>query len=143
MSGTTGLREDHLPEVEARLESLDNPTEITTGGAEGVDTFCMVRLLNLFPSKKRGGKVHHRLVVPAAPHDHSWERIQQFMDEIIHMPNGRHPYRERNHLLVYHGDVLEAFPLKPENQSPRSGTWMTIRLGRKKPMDQVNVTILE
>ena len=117
------------------LMDLSDPTEFTTGGAVGIDSWACAIALKIF-----GGTLH-RLVIPAAPYNE--ETVAQFIEKgpnlggriIEFMPRvpgkrANYHYMARNDRLVEYADVLLAFPLT-EEEEVRSGTWATVRRARK------------
>lgn len=74
--------------------------------------------------------VHVHAVVPAnrSQIDPDWRK---YCDTSEEMPPSEDPYRDRNKRMVDIGNSLVGYPARPEKESPRSGTWMTIRLARK------------
>lgn len=105
------------------VERLRDPTEITTGLADGIDTEAMLAAYHLYPDAL------HRVVVPRGPFNKdalAFAKSHGFA--VIYAPERAHPYRPRNLLLVQYADELEALPEGPEKAHPRSGTWMTVRI---------------
>ena len=61
-------------------------------------------------------------------------RAISLSDEVIEIPSGPDGFKRRNQAIVDMVDRLLGFPLYPEDHpmSRRSGTWQTIRMGRRK-----------
>lgn len=123
VTGTTDVEEKyHVNHIKVSdvIRALPDVTEITTGGAFGVDTIAATVSFAIF-----GSRVHKRLCAPKGMlYNH---RTHVFVDEIIYVEGG---YMKRNDALVEHCDILLAFPETPEEQR-RSGTWATVRRARK------------
>jgi hypothetical protein len=116
--------------VRDKVLSLPPGTTVVTGGCVGVDALIATVAY-------RAGRYHVLTVLPA---DHSrvdpnWK---DHCHEHIQMEHGT-TYRQRDAMVVLHGDNLLAFPLYPEDdpRSKRSGTWMTVRLAKRaaKPVE--------
>jgi hypothetical protein len=123
--GFTGSRyvaPEHHSFIDLVLENYLDGSEYTTGAQAGIDTFVLRRLA------PKLSEAHHRVIVPSAPH---LERYLAMADEVIYLPPSREPYRDRNEKILEYTDVLIALPLHPEEEQPRSGTWMTIRMAKK------------
>lgn len=122
-------------------------TEYTTGAQVGFDALACREAMAAFPDAL------HRVIVPRAPHDEQLVADAYALGAVIVTapagritksdPTGhRSAYRNRNELVLEHSDVLVACARLPEARLPYSGTWATVRLGRKagKP---IIVQILE
>jgi|tagenome__1003787_1003787.scaffolds.fasta_scaffold19113768_1 hypothetical protein len=127
--GITGSRyidPTHYPTIDEVLFArvVGEADEVTTGGAVGVDTYCLRRLVPLMP------RAHHRACIPeeGLGWDNEWLNLATEVERVPDTMN--HPERSRNAAIIGHSDLLLAFPLHPEehSQSKRSGTWMTIRM---------------
>lgn len=110
--------------------------EFTTGGCVGFDALAAQWLVDNTPWST------HRVVVPA-----NESQVDQRVVTIIancakfapsaylveRMPPGT-SYRDRNIRILEHSDELVAVAEYPEDagRSRRSGTWMTVRLARKR-----------
>lgn len=120
----------------------DRVQEFTTGAAYGVDTAAFYIGKELFPDALHRvcvpkGKRHNRIVVADAEPSCAVELVpgggyRSRDDRIAYavelVPGG---HLKRDDRIVYHSDVLVAFP-KTRNEVMRSGTWATIRRARKK-----------
>lgn len=129
-TGTTSLKPHHVPVIRDMLRDLEDGTEFITGCAHGVDTYIAQAATALFP------RAMHTLVVPAAPHNEAL--VMGWMPcstrQIIVMPpaaSNAEAYRARNAYMVARCDQLVGAALHEESRQPRSGTWMTVRMGRK------------
>jgi hypothetical protein len=129
-TATRDLKPDHVPLILPVLEELVDGTHFFTGAARGGDTFIARALTELYP------RAHHTLVVPAAPHNE--ELVDGWMPSArrhIHVmppcPDVALAYRQRNGVLNAKGRIV-GFPLREEHRDIRSGTWMTIRMARKR-----------
>lgn len=127
----------HFAAMDEVLTAHLDGSEYTTGGAVGVDTYVLRKMKAWLP------QAFHRVCLPE--HGPDWDNpYLDLADEVIRVPNTtNHPWRSRNAAILDHSDVLLAFPLHNEEhgQSKRSGTWMTIRMARKRGMPVV-LTVL-
>jgi hypothetical protein len=96
-------------------------TEVTTGGCAGVDTYTASIFHDVMPPEvlKRG----------CFPDGLKYNLNCHTLVDVIEMVPGG--YLKRDDRLVYHADILLAFPRTAKEQQ-RSGTWATIRRGVKK-----------
>jgi len=103
---------------------------IIVGCCVGMDTIVGMAAHNL------GFRVHG--VLPANRYKVD-QRYLQYCDTIELMPAGT-SFMQRNDRIIELAHVLTAFP-KTEREELRSGTWATIRRGRKKciPVDIIPV----
>lgn len=130
-TGTRKLREAHVPIIMETLKELSDGTEFVTGAARGVDTFVARALTTLYPDAV------HRLIVPAAPHNEDlvtgWlpNGTTRLVEHMRPARNDREAYRARNGQIVASCDRLVAFARLEEDRDRYSGTWMTVRIGRK------------
>lgn len=129
-TGTRRLRPEHVPLIRSVLSELTDGTEFITGAARGVDTFVARTLTALYPNAR------HRLIVPAAGHNE--ELVDGWMPNglrtIQWMPparTSREAYRERNTAIVAACERLVGFPRLEEERDIYSGSWQTVRIGRK------------
>jgi hypothetical protein len=140
--GITGSRyvtPVHHPLIDEVLFKYLGVEEWTTGGAVGVDTYVLRRMVPLQPDAM------HRVLLPE--YGPGWDNfyLEQYATEVIKVPNTmNHPERSRNVAIIERSDLMLAFPLHPEDhgQSKRSGTWMTIREARKRNVP-IEITVLE
>jgi hypothetical protein len=141
-TGPTRLTEDQVEWIEEEINGLiDEPDEVRTGCAPGLDTIAAHLQWAEFPRAK------HRLFVPSAYHN---EKIVAYLggrDEDVHVircprkTQRAEAYRTRNEwmirgvhdpmqdLLLPPAHELEAFVFKPEFY--RSGEWMSINIAIK------------
>lgn len=157
-TGTGKLRQEHHWLVEQRLKELAHQfggsynVRVVTGAQTGVDAFVADWMERAMPCAT------HHVIIPYAPHDKGTASRFTYLDSVqwnICVERMPHPncssldkrrnaiaYRERDQRIVdwvlagrqQPGDAdsrLEAFPLHEEKRMPRSGTWLTVRLGRK------------
>ena len=128
-TGTTkATGHDCLPIHDAlfALKQECEPKAFYSGGARGVDTLAACFALELFP------QAEHHLVVPDG-YDWNDDGLLQIdrWKSIIWVTGG---YMKRNDALVRACDILLAFP-KTAKEELRSGTWATVRRGRKAGRD--------
>jgi len=127
VTGTAAPFEGSYEIIEETIADLDDADEFTTGGAYVVDSYaaemgfkyladCFHRLC--FPKGKRWNAELPDLL----------EEDGYVFDDLEAVSGG---YMKRNDRIVYHSDVLLAFPRKGTEEL-RSGTWATIRRGRNK-----------
>jgi hypothetical protein len=115
-------------------------SEYTTGGAVGVDTYVLRKMVPWVP------EAHHRVCLPTPEDwDNKWLPLA---DEIVRVPDTmNNPHRSRNAAILEKTDYLLAFPLSDEEDTSqsggrgRSGTWMTIRMARQLHIPMM-VTVL-
>jgi hypothetical protein len=131
-TGSRFMHPKHFGFVRHVLDELGPGTEWTTGGAPGVDLFVLRYIAETRPD------VFQRLIVAGPDRSDSnpkrWALIEKYMPlatEVIILPKGT-DYRFRNGVILDHTEFLVALPLHPESSSPRSGTWMTIRMARER-----------
>ncbi len=114
--------------VPSLLFQLLEPDQCITGGCQGGDAW-LGRWLSY-----HWLMAEHVIVVPAdrSRVDPWWETVRARRITLVEMPPGT-SYRDRNAELVRRGDQVLGFPAYPEDnpRSVRSGTWQTLRLGRK------------
>lgn len=111
--------------IRSSLESLDEPDEVYTGGAYGVDTEVHNFATEMWPKAKLF------LILPAVPFN------EEVLDTkgVIHLwtsegQTNSKSYMIRNDALVALCDKLIAFPLTATEER-RSGTWATVRRAKK------------
>lgn len=104
--------------------SLGNVTEFTTGGAYGVDSIAAYQAFKY--DSEHNNSIFLRVCIP----DGKWYNNDtiNYADDVEEVDGG---YMIRNDRLVYHADILLAFPATSEEEK-RSGTWATVRRARKK-----------
>jgi hypothetical protein len=114
------------PEFSAVFAALPVPSVVIVGACVGGDMRAAITATNA------GHWVH--AVVPAnrSQVDPAWREWCHSYEE---MPSGT-DYRARNERILDHGEELEAWPEYAEQhpQSRRSGTWMTIRIAKRRGM---------
>lgn len=120
--------------IRRRLEQLTDGTEFTTGGAAGGDTYIAGLARALYPD------AFHRIVLPKDSDSPAARSLQASIDngyvrgEVIR--TGLSPLK-RNHVILDHGDQLEAFTAQatePANARAGGGTWATWRYAGKRGM---------
>ena len=133
-------QEDELTieRVIVRLPSL--PEMVVTGACIGGDQFIAEWFLQNFSNVKQ------KVIVPnnLSQVDRSFlTAISRYPNvEMVYMPSGS-SYRERNARIVAECTRLIGFPpyIESHEFSTRSGTWQTIRIGRRMGRE-VNVHVL-
>lgn len=125
------LRDQEKHSLRVFLSAQDTWDGYVTGGCIGIDHFCGVTLVELFPHK------HHIVIVPAnRSRVAAWWRLHEGTPglnlEVREMSPGT-DYKMRNQALVNTSSLLAGFPDFPEwhRASTRSGTWQTIRMARQ------------
>lgn len=132
-TGTRHLKTDEQRAViDVALQHVGYGTEFVTGSCVGVDAYAGLTLVKMYP------RARHRVIVPANRKyvDYWWHPIDKWLEQGIDlivdlMPVGT-SFRERDQEIVNASDELVAFASHPEDHgaSRRSGTWLTVRLGR-------------
>lgn len=132
--GVTGSREPRgLHRVRCHIETWQDVTGVVTGAQRGVDAYAARIAWVTYP------QAEHTLIVPAAPHDDELVKdFKRMVDppnrhpnvHIIFLPPSTEPYKARNAEIVTRSDRVHGYPLRGERQSPRSGTWQTLRMAR-------------
>lgn len=113
------------------LQNLEQ-AKFVYGGCLGGDEAIAIWLTNFGPAGSR-----HHVILPAnRAAVVEWWKYPNAADPfplVEFMPEGSN-YKDRNQRIVNVSDELVGFPEYPENhpKSLRSGTWQTIRMGRKK-----------
>lgn len=132
--GITGTRQTEKTDlwiIESALAIIPDKAMIVVGGCIGANALVAETSFHwgfyvhaVLPSIERGKFFDQHIF----NYCHSWEE----------MPPGipGNAYRERNQRIVNYANVLFSFPELPEDhgRSKRSGTWMTIRMARMKPI---------
>lgn len=122
------------------LKKLER-SQFVYGGCIGADEAIALWLTNFGPAGSR-----HRVILPAnRAAVAEWWKYPNAADPfplVEYMPAGS-TFKDRNQAIVNISDELVGFPEYPEDhpKSRRSGTWQTIRMGRKKSIP-VDVHIL-
>lgn len=136
--GVTGSRSldpmRDIPKIMAVLETLPKGSTLVTGACVGVDSFVASQ------AKGLGLKVHTIVPADRSRVDRFW---REYADTFEEMPEGT-SYLARNIEIVKASERrLLGFPQADEGAavSRRSGSWQTIRLGKKAGLD-VLVTVL-
>jgi len=139
VTGTRSLRREHQPVISRRLKKCV-PAELAiqdvafmSGGSWGVDTYWALEAQRLYP------EACHILAAPSSP----WNEkglLEAKWDRVVHPLGG---YRGRNAYMVSQAHQVEGFPLKPEANMPRSGTWMTVRMARRREEVELKVLMLD
>jgi hypothetical protein len=131
------LSEPELDVVVHAVKALEDPTELRSGGAPGVDTAAAVAF---FAFQKDARKV---LVVPDEQ-PFNTKLLALPWDEVVRVRASGSPsnhYMARNEVLVGPPTThLLAFPETPHEVN-RSGTWATVRRARRRKDPEVEVTI--
>jgi hypothetical protein len=98
-----------------------------TGACRGLDTIIGEYCAEKFPDR------HQLVIVPAntTQVDRWWLPFGSAVT-VIHMPPGT-TYKDRNQSIVDNSGRLVGFPIGAEDdpRQRRSGTWQTIRMGRR------------
>jgi hypothetical protein len=127
--GFTAGREILYPEAiyEALKTIVGDEHTYITGGARGGDSLIGQWLWENVPAAK------HIILLPTKKNelDQWWEGKKGVFPI---KPNNLTSYRDRNRAIVSRAEELYAFPAYYEDhpQSQRSGTWQTVRMGRRK-----------
>lgn len=147
-TGPDALNDAELAHAAVVVAGLEEPGEITTGGATGWDTAVCLAALRAWPD------AHHRLVLPGAAFNLLGVnqalalarelRIEQFtVINLAPHPSGpARSYRARNERLVDEGDALVGAVRHATFY--RSGEWMTVNIARKRdvPVRLVDLSII-
>ena len=136
--------------IDQMLARLHNANGFVTGACIGIDHYVGLRLLRMYPDK------HHTVVVPAdrsrvvnwwapyaaPPAPVGWSPPAGV--EVIEMPAGT-SYRDRNQRMIDLGSFLIGYPARTEfhDASRRSGSWQTVRMGRRSYRRQPAVVPLD
>ena len=132
-TSTRKLREKDPPRIRGVLDTLDADRYVT-GGAIGGDALIGLYLVLTQPSKE------HIVYVPHNTSQVEWwweTEAARATGAVINVFHGG-SYAERNQKIVDAINKLYAFPGYPEQDghSRRSGTWETIRMAKKRPIDK-------
>jgi hypothetical protein len=128
--GLTGTRDLPKAATDALCQRLDqlHPDVWVTGACVGVDAYVGMWARLARPDAR------HVVYVPA---DRSrikawWRTLPSDNVEVIEMPPGS-SYRDRNQAIVNASTRLIAIPVAAEDhpEQRRSGTWQTVRMGRR------------
>lgn len=125
VSGSRVLRPGQEERLYAVLAELVNGRCFVTGSQVGVDERAAGFLLGCFP------EAAHVQVIPGPPATHGTLSPETRWVSLPAMRDAASAYRARNEEVVRLSDALLAFPEGSEEDHPRSGTWMTVRLARK------------
>lgn len=113
--------------------TTDDCTEFTTGACWGGDSLIARHLLST------RADAAHRLIVPQKRDQVDTDMFHHFLTHTggwasIELMQAGSNYRDRNNRILDHTDRLLAVAEYPEDhgKSRRSGTWMTVRLARKR-----------
>lgn len=108
--------------VRAVILDLTDPSEITNGGAFGVDTTAAKAAFDAFYDDKGV------LLRGCFPKDKWYNTLtRQWVNVREDVEGG---YLRRNDRIVFHSDVLVAFTMTPREEL-RSGEWSTVRRAHK------------
>lgn len=161
-TGTHKLERHHHPQVDTVLDRLvaeanaGHITEFVSGTQVGLDAYAGRYMIEHCPDAL------HRLVVPAEPGTFdsqfmTWATNESRTNPRIDIwpmpplpPQQREhkraaaiAYRARDQYMVDACARLVGFPLHEEQRMKYSGTWLTIRLGRKAAACSVEYHLLE
>jgi hypothetical protein len=104
----------------------EEPTDVFTGGAYGIDTIAAIAAVHQWP------EAHHRLIVPEGC---DWnEQLPSILPGTVAVHRITGGYMKRNDVLIADATTLLAFPATATEQL-RSGTWATIRRARQRELD--------
>jgi hypothetical protein len=122
-TGTTNPNGSSPKLIEHVIRNLEDVTQVNTGAAVGVDTYAYEYAVEFFP------QAEHRVYVPKGKFHNSElvHKAEENGHRVILIPGG---YMARNDALVANADILIGFP-QTAAEVLRSGTWATIRRGRK------------
>lgn len=136
--GTTGTRAISASEREAFIDRLRSPEMqmwldqfdgFVSGGCRGWDAIFGETMKRLFPDR------WHLVIVPAnrSQVDPWWEKFDLGSVTLIFMGEGT-TYEDRNQKIVDFSNYLYYMADYPEQhgKSLRSGTWQSVRMGRRK-----------
>lgn len=103
-------------------------SEVTTGAAPGIDTIAF------FAAYYRWPRALHRVLVPhGLMHNEKLVAlVRDWPNVVVEEVEGG--YLKRDDRIVENTDLLAAFP-RTLDEERRSGTWATIRRGRKAGVD--------
>jgi hypothetical protein len=125
--GFTGPREH--PQTHAECLAIDDvlsmlrrlpDVKVITGGCVGIDEYVAVRATQF------GLYVMTILPADRSAIQPDWHEYCQAYEDTYRT------YGQRNQRIVDLSDKLVAFPCDDEKSQPRSGTWMTVRMARRK-----------
>ena len=135
--------------IHTMLESLGAAEGFVSGGCIGGDHYIGEALVAMYPNRQ------HTVIVPAdRSRVHDWWSAYSApygaRINVIYMPP-RTEYRDRNLAMIQGygtflgSQLLLAFPAHNEShrKSSRSGSWQTIRMGRRSHLHQPIVQTLE
>jgi hypothetical protein len=142
-TGTRDLPPEAWAPLRQRLATL-YVDEFVTGACRGVDAFAGENLARLHPEAR------HTVLVPANRRfvDYWWLRLPAALlanVDVLDMPDGT-SYAYRNAEIVRRSQRLIAVPVAGEDDpgQRRSGTWQTVRMGRRKGiMDEGDVWMVD
>ena len=114
-----------------RLCQLEDVESWATGGAVGGDSFIHRTMRELFPD------AHFSMILPKKPGDMAL--VEEAEQDIARGARGAIVWTgleplKRNHIILYRGKCLEAFPSDAHERMRGSGTWATIRYARAMDM---------
>jgi hypothetical protein len=126
-TGTRHVPDEVLPAMRFIIKGLKADVYVS-GAALGVDTAAAWIAMEEHPTAQ------HHVIIPDGPHNDIFLGILRAFESpnimLERMPAGT-DYMDRNQKMVDLADKLIAFPATPDEKQ-RSGTWATIRRGRKK-----------
>lgn len=125
----------YLERLLARFDSA----VIVQGGCDGIDQ-VVGRTAHAINQRWRSRALHVHTVLPA---DHRLVApdFQMWSDTYEQMPEGT-SYLDRDQVVVNLAtNKLYGYPLRPENEQPRSGTWATIRRAKRRDLSVEVLTL--